>query len=293
MLLSPEQIHLLELRSAPKIDRLRVLLQSYESALIAFSGGVDSTLILKMAVDVLHMRAVALTALSASIPAEEQQEARDLASRIGAQHIAVHSHELSDPRYASNPADRCYFCKTELYDLCEQKRMELGLNFVLDGLNADDLRDYRPGRRAAQEHFVRSPLALVGLTKDEIRAWSYRLGLPTWDKPQMPCLASRIPYGTAVTEERLAQVGAAESALRRLGLRRFRVRYHGDVARLEVEAAEYDRFTSLEFRQRVNDAVKASGFTFVAIDLEPFRSGRLNDAIDTQNAQVGSATEKQ
>jgi len=192
--------------------------------------------------------------------------------------MSVESQELEDPRYAANPQNRCYFCKTELYTLCERVRAQLGFEAILDGFNADDFKDHRPGHRAAREHQVRSPLADAGLTKDEIRAWSYRWGLPTWDKPPTPCLASRIPYGTSVTRERLLQIGSAESALRTLGLREFRVRYHGEIARLEIGAGEYERFASAELRASVNQALKAQGFKFVALDLEPFRSGRLNEA---------------
>jgi uncharacterized protein len=277
-MLSPEQIEVISRRSASKIDGLRQMLRSYESALIAFSGGVDSTFALKMAADALGPRAVALTAISPSIPREEEKEAAELALRLGVQHLTVRSEELSNPDYARNSSTRCYFCKSELYGLCEQKRAELGLNFILDGLNADDLKDHRPGRRAATEHSVRSPLALAGLTKEEIRAWSHRLGLPTWDKPQMACLASRIPYGMEVTQERLAQIEGAESALRQLGLRTFRVRYHQDIARIEVDVSEYEKFASVDFRRRVNEALKANGFLFATLDLEPFRSGRMNEA---------------
>jgi len=190
----------------------------------------------------------------------------------------VDSAEVQNPAYRRNPTDRCYFCKSELYSLCERTRAELGLAAVVDGFNADDTRDHRPGHRAAEEARVHSPLAEAGLTKDEIRALSHAAGLPTWDKPAMPCLASRIPYGTSVTEERLFQVGSAESELRALGLRTFRVRYHGDIARLEVSAEEVARFSDAEFRERVNTALRGRGFKYVALDLEPFRSGRLNEA---------------
>lgn len=276
--LVPVQLQGLGAAAAPKLARMRASLGELGSALVAFSGGVDSTFVLQVAVQVLGERAVALTAISASVAPEERKEAVRLAKLLGARHVVVDSAELSNPDYQRNPTDRCYFCKSELYALCERTRVELGLATVVDGFNADDRLDHRPGHRAATEAQVRSPLAEAGLTKDEIRALSHAAGLPTWDKPAMPCLASRIPYGTAVTEERLYQVGSAESALRALGLRIFRVRYHGDVARLEVGAEELGRFADEAFRERVNGALKAYGFKYVALDLEPFRSGRLNEA---------------
>jgi uncharacterized protein len=277
-MLSPEQIQALCDSSRPKLEAMRAAIRAHGTALVAFSGGVDSTFVLKIAVEELGERALAITALSASVAPEEEQEARELAARLGARHEVVSSNELANPQYAANPTNRCYFCKTELYDLCEARRMELGYAVVLDGFNADDFKDHRPGHQAAKEHRVQSPLAQAGLTKDEIRAWSHHLGLPTWDKPQMACLASRIPYGTSVTRERLFQIASAESELRRLGFRQFRVRYHQEVARLELAAEEYERFFSGDVRQRINSALKAIGFKFVALDLEPFRSGRMNEA---------------
>jgi uncharacterized protein len=277
--LAPAQWDLLVAQGTPKLDRLRETLRSFGSALVAFSGGVDSTFILRVAHEELGARVVALTAISASLAPEEKREAEVLARDIGVRHLSVDSAEVEDPRYQANPSNRCYFCKTELYELCSEHQRALGLAVVVDGFNADDLRDHRPGQAAAREHAVRSPLAEVGLTKDEIRALSRALGLPTWDKPQMPCLASRIPYGTAVTPERLEQIGSAESSLRAMGLRSFRVRYHGEVARLEVAAEELDRFSDPDFRARVNAALRARGFAYVALDLEPFRSGRLNDVL--------------
>jgi uncharacterized protein len=275
---NPERVESLCAASRPKLDAMRARLRACGSALVAFSGGVDSTFVLKVALEELGEHAVALTALSPSVAPEEADEARALARSLGARHLVVHSQELADPRYAANPTNRCYFCKTELYDVCEAHRQELGLALVLDGFNADDFRDHRPGHQAAREHRVASPLAEAGLTKDEIRAWSHALGLPTWDKPQMACLASRIPYGTEVTRERLFQIAAAESELRRLGFRSFRVRYHHEVARLEVAAEEQARLLEPALRAQVDRALKAHGFRFVALDLEPFRSGRMNDA---------------
>jgi uncharacterized protein len=284
--LAPERLQALRATAAPKLAQMQAGLSELGSALVAFSGGVDSTFLLRVAVEALGERAVALTAISASVAPEERREAVELAQLLGARHVLVDSAELDDPAYRRNPTDRCYFCKSELYTLCERTRLALGLAAVVDGFNADDTRDHRPGHRAAREARVRSPLAEVGLTKDEIRALSQAAGLPTWDKPAMPCLASRIPYGTAVTEERLVQVGAAESELRALGLRTFRVRYHGEVARLEVSAEELPRFAHADFREQVNAALRRRGFQYVALDLEPFRSGRLNEAAGIRPAGV-------
>jgi len=265
--------------SQTAVQALRARIRGLGSALVAFSGGVDSTFVLKIAVEELGEQCVALTALSPSVSADEAEEARALAASLGARHQLVESHEMEDPRYAANSSNRCYFCKTELYTLTDKACAALGFAAVLDGFNADDKQDYRPGHKAANEHFVLSPLAEAGLTKDQIRAWSKRLGLPTWDKPQMACLASRLPYGTQVTVERLNKVGAAEKAVRALGLKNFRVRFHGEVARLEVAAEELPLLLEAQFRARLDAAIKAQGFTFVAVDLEPFRSGRLNDAL--------------
>lgn len=277
--LTEEQIKLLCTESAPRVEQLRAGLRAHGSALIAFSGGVDSALVLKFAVEELKEKAIALTAISASVAPDEAEEAKQLAQKIGARHVLVDSKELDDPRYAANPSNRCYFCKSELYSITDKHKASLGLAVVLDGFNADDKKDHRPGHQAAREHAVRSPLAEAQLTKAEVRAWSHRLGLPTWDKPQMACLASRLPYGTQVTVERLKQIGAAERAVRALGFVNFRVRYHQEVARLEVAAEELPRLLDPATRTRINAAMKAQGFTYVALDLEPFRSGRLNDSL--------------
>ncbi len=278
-LMTDDEVASLCAASGEKLERLRASVKGYGSALVAFSGGVDSTFVLHIAVEQLGVRALAITALSASVSSDEADEARALAAKLEARHMVVDSHELDDPRYTANPSNRCYFCKTELYSLTEKARAQHQLAVVLDGFNADDKKDHRPGHQAAREHKVISPLAEAGLTKNEIRAWSRRLGLPTWDKPQLACLASRLPYGTQVTVERLNQVGRAERALRELGFKVFRVRYHQEVARLEVSADEVARLMEPEVRRQVDEAVKATGFTFVAIDLEPFRTGRLNDSL--------------
>jgi uncharacterized protein len=262
------------LASAPKLARLRDVIASSRSALVAFSAGVDSTFVLAVAREVLGDRAVALTAHSPSVPRAEREEARRLAAALGARHLERESREQEDPRYLANPVDRCYYCKSELYRLCEETARAEGLEVILDGFNADDRKDHRPGHRAAVERRVRSPLAEAGLTKDEIRAWSEAYGLATWDKPQMACLASRIPYGTPVTPERLGAVEQAERGIRALGFRDVRVRHHGEIGR--VELGESDLEAAFARRAEVAEAVKGAGFKLAVLDLEPFRSGRMN-----------------
>jgi len=273
---SPDVLARIRSASGAKLDRLRALVGGLDGALVAFSAGVDSTFLLAVARDVLGDRVVALTAHSPSVPAAEREEARALARRLGVRHLEVESREAEDPRYLANPVDRCYFCKGELYRICEGVARAEGLAAVLDGFNADDRGDHRPGHAAAQERGVRSPLAEAGLGKDEIRAWSEAMGLPTWDKPQMACLASRIPYGTPITPERLARIERAEAGVRAAGLRQFRVRDHGDVGRLEVAAGEME--AAFARREALAAAVRGAGFRLAALDLEPFRSGRLNEA---------------
>ena len=261
--------------SEDKLRKMKTSLGALDGALVAFSAGVDSSFVLAVAHEVLGDRVVALTAHSPSVPQAERADARDLAHRLGVRHVEVESREMDDPRYVANALDRCFYCKSELYRLCIEVAQHERVAAVVDGFNADDRRDYRPGHRAAEEHAVRSPLAEAGLTKAEVRAWSEAYALPTWNKPQMACLASRLPYGTAVTPERLAQVERAEAAVRAIGLRAFRVRYHGDLGRIEVAEDEMDG--AYARRSELAAAVRAAGFKVAVLDLEPFRSGRMNE----------------
>ncbi len=263
-----------------KEQKLRARLKGYGRVALGFSGGVDSTLLLQIALDELGAENVLpVLADTPSLPRSEFAEALRLAEGLGAACTVVDPRELDDPNYAANPADRCYFCKKHLFRLIAETAAAKGFGVVLDGNNADDAGDYRPGRRAAQELGVESPLMEAGLTKAEIRALSAREGLPTAEKPAMACLASRIPYGTPVTAEVLGQVERAEAGLRAAGFGQCRVRHHGEVARLEVPASDLARLVEAGVRERVVEGVKAAGYRYVALDLQGYRTGSLNEAL--------------
>jgi uncharacterized protein len=247
-----------------------------ESCVIGFSGGVDSTLLFAVAADVLGDRALAVTATSQTYPQRELEEARSLARQIGGRHREIESEELDIPEFRENPRDRCYYCKHELFGKLRAIADQEGLAYVLDGTNCDDAGDHRPGRAAAAEIGVRSPLEEAGFSKQDIRDLSLHLGLSTWDKPAFACLSSRFPYGTAITAERVGQVGQAEESLRLLGFRVLRVRYHGSVARIELGPQEFELATGI-LRDQVTQAVKVAGFTYVALDLQGYRTGAMNE----------------
>ncbi len=278
---------------AEKRDRLLELLRSFGSCVVAFSGGLDSTVLAKAAHLALGDRAVAVTGVSESLAAGELDEAAELARLIGIRYEVIRTEELADPRYRANVGDRCFFCKTELFVKVEQLAQRLGVAVVCDGSNRDDQSDYRPGLEAARQRKVRSPLAECELGKAELRELARYWGLPVHDKPATPCLSSRIAYGEQVTPERLAMIDQAERFLREAGFQPLRVRYHrGDVARIEVDPHQIARFADVDFRRSVVAALKAAGFKFVSLDLEGFRSGSLNAMLGQQVVQLSGGDGK-
>jgi uncharacterized protein len=262
-----------------KYAHLRTILRDLGSVLVAYSGGVDSALLLKVATDELGERAVGVLAASPAYDAEETDAAKRLAETMGARLERVETHELDDPRYAANGADRCYFCKVELFDQLAPLARRLGLASIVYGMNRDDRGDWRPGQRAARAHGVRAPLDEAGMGKADVRALARHLGLPVWDKPALACYSSRIPYGTPVTVQALAQIGRAERALRRLGFRQVRVRHHEQVARIELDPAEFSRLLDEDLRARLVAEVRAAGYLYVTLDLQGYRTGSLNEAL--------------
>jgi uncharacterized protein len=260
---------------AGRLDQARAIVRDLGSVLVAFSGGVDSTLLLKLALDELGVdRAVAVLASSPAYPEEEQQQARSLAADLGARLVEVETHEVELESYVRNNPDRCFHCKEELFDTLEPIRRDRGLDHLVYGATAEDAGDHRPGHGSAVRRGVRFPLLEAGMAKHEIRAAARRLGLPNWNKPSFACLSSRIPHGTAVTVEALRQIGDAERALKRLGFAQVRVRHHDDVARIEVDPDEIER--ALAHRDEIVEAVRAAGYKFVALDLEGYSTGSLN-----------------
>ena len=262
-----------------KYQQLQTIFREMDRTLIAYSGGVDSALIAKVAQDILGDRVLAITAISPSLLPEELVEAEEQAETMGIAHEIVETQEMENPNYTSNPINRCYFCKSELHDTLKPLALERGYPYVVDGVNADDLRDYRPGIQAAKERGVRSPLAEVGFSKLEVRELSKQLGLAWWDKPAQPCLSSRFPYGEEITLTKLQRVGRAEIYLRKLGYRNLRVRSEGETARIELPPEKIQEFVVNTDLSEVVKAFQNYGFSYVTLDLEGYRSGKLNHVL--------------
>ena len=262
-----------------KEEQLFSFISRYRSALIAFSGGVDSAYLAFAAHQVLGESARAVTALSPSVSSFQKDIAIDFADRYGLNHHLVKTGEMDNPDYTTNPSNRCYFCKTELYDQLEVLREKWNVEVIFDGSNVDDVSDYRPGHKAAREREVISPLIETNINKEEIRKFSRKRGLPTWDQPAMPCLSSRFPYGVKINEVKLDQVEQAEAFLRSLGLCNFRVRHHENLARIEVDQSEMSRLMEPELFGKISSRFKSIGYSYVTLDLEGFRSGSLNEEL--------------
>ena len=259
-----------------KLARMREIFRELGAVLVAYSGGIDSTLLLKVAHDTLGDRAVGVLSASESIPTDEVRDALAVTEELGIPVLTTYTEELSDPNYAANPTNRCYFCKTALFDELEAIAAREGIPHIVYGANMDDVGDYRPGAKAAKERGVRAPLQEAGMTKADIREAALRLGVPNWDKPAMACLSSRVPYGTAIDAAVLKRIWAGESFLRRQGFRQCRVRHHDDLARIEVPADDLARLAEPGLRAALAAHFKSIGYTYVTLDLEGFRSGSLN-----------------
>jgi uncharacterized protein len=259
-----------------KKEHLLMHLGRLESLLVAFSGGVDSAYLAWAAHRTLADRALAVTALSPSFSKYDRQQVEAFIRQVGLRHEFIETHEFSNPLYVANRADRCYYCKQELFEELDNLAATRRIAAVAYGINADDVRDFRPGHRAATEHHVLAPLLDAGLTKAEIRELSHQAGLSTWDRPSSACLASRVPYGTAVSEEILAKIEQGEIMLRELGFRQFRVRYHNELVRIEIAPEELPRALSVEMARTLTERFKQLGFTYITLDLEGYRPGSLN-----------------
>jgi uncharacterized protein len=262
-----------------KLQNLVDIIGEMESLLVAYSGGVDSTFLLLVAKEVVGDRVIAATAKSPTYPEREYEQARAMVSKLGVQHLTIVTEELAKPEFFQNPPNRCYYCKRELFGKLREIAYQYGLRWVVDGTNYDDLVDFRPGMQAALQMAVRSPLKEAGLSKQEIRSLSKRMGLPTWNKPSLACLASRFPYGERIILSKLQMVAEAEDFLHNLGFKQVRVRHHNSIARIEVPIIEMGRFYQAELRRQVVERLKLIGYTYVSLDLQGFRSGSMNEVL--------------
>lgn len=265
-----------------KLEQLKRNIEKMGSLAVAYSGGVDSTFLLKVAYDVLQDRAIAVTARSSTYPEREFKEAEEFTRSAGIKHIVIHSEELEIESFTNNPPNRCYLCKYELFSKIKEVAGKYGIKHIAEGSNIDDLDDYRPGMQAIKELGIISPLKDVGFGKDAIRKLSKKMGLPTWDKPALACLASRFPYGEKITKEKLTMVEKAEQYLLKSGFKQVRVRYHGDTARIEVAENERLKFFDLKLMDNVYKEFQKIGFAYTALDLKGYRTGSMNEVIDTR-----------
>lgn len=264
--------------SDKKLNRLIKILKKMDSAVLAYSGGVDSTLLLK-AIQLSGIKAIAATACSQTMPKHDLLFAKKFAKQTGIEHIVIKTDELKNKDFTKNPHDRCFHCKEELFKKLIKTAQELRYNYILDGSSLDDLNDWRPGRKAALKHNVRSPLIEAKFTKKDIRSLSQKLGLPFWDRPASPCLASRIPYGRQITTKNLKQISASEDFIRSLGFREFRSRHYGNSAKIELNENEFKKINNPKTRQAIVKKLKSLGYKSICLDLEPFKSGRMNELI--------------
>jgi uncharacterized protein len=276
-----------------KWERLKALLHEMKPAILAYSGGVDSSLLLRAASEVMGPRLIAVTAVSETYPAGELQSAKNFARSLGVTHRILPTEELASEAFVQNSPDRCYYCKKELFEKLRKLAAAEGISCVIEGSNTDDLNDHRPGRKAAGEHAVRSPLVEAGLSKAEIRELARGLELPVWDKPSLACLSSRIPYGTRITPAILKTIQTAEDHLRAYGFRQVRVRHHGDVARIEVDRSEFEKLLSSGVAEQITAALKEIGYTYVCLDLAGYRTGSMNEGmLQVRSAECGVRNEK-
>ena len=269
-----------------KWEHLKSQLREMRLAVLAYSGGVDSSLLLRAASEVMGPRLIAVTAVSETYPAGELQAAKDFAQSLGVTHHTLHTEELASESFVQNPPDRCYYCKKELFDKLRRLAEAEGISAVIEGSNTDDLKDHRPGRMAAQEYGVRSPLVEAGLSKSEVRELARSLHLPVWDKPSLACLSSRIPYGTRITQPILQAIQAAEDHLRGHGFRQVRVRHHGNTARIEVDRSDFPKLLASGIAEQITATLKEIGYTYVCLDLAGYRTGSMNEGMSKAGSRV-------